>query len=122
MSLKEQIYLNTIPAAQRAGYVIPQDSNLTQIIGDYIRVGIGILGVISLLMIIYSGVQWMTAAGDEKKVEGAKKILKNTVIGLVIVSSAYAITSFVFSKLGPEDVPRQGRAGIGKIVRQMQKF
>ena len=48
---------------------------------------------------IYAGVLWMTARGDETKTEKARNIIIATVIGLFITVSAYAITKFVTSKL-----------------------
>ncbi len=64
-----------------------------------IRTFLGLLGIIALVLILFAGFRWMTAGGNEEKVEEAKKILQNAVIGLVIIISSYAITSFVISKL-----------------------
>ncbi len=52
-------------------------------------------GVAFLLLMIYGGFLWMTAGGDEGKVEEATAIFRNATIGLVIILSAYAITRFV---------------------------
>jgi hypothetical protein len=38
---------------------------------------------------------WMTAQGNSAQVDKAKDLLINAVIGLVIVTAAYSITSFV---------------------------
>lgn len=74
--------------------------SLTTTIGSLIAVLLGFLGVIFLVLIIYAGLLWMTAAGNEDNVKKAKSILLNSVIGLVILLSAYAISSFVISQLG----------------------
>lgn len=74
--------------------------SLTTTIGSLIAVLLGFLGVIFLVLIIYAGLLWMTAAGSEENVKKAKSILLNSVIGLVILLSAYAISSFVISQLG----------------------
>lgn len=42
----------------------------------------------------------MTAAGDEDKINDAKKILKNGLIGLVIILSSWAIATFILTRLG----------------------
>ena len=60
---------------------------------------LGLLGVIFIILIIYGGYIWMTAAGDEQKVTKAKDIIKRSVIGLIIIVSAYSITYFVFTSL-----------------------
>jgi sterol desaturase/sphingolipid hydroxylase (fatty acid hydroxylase superfamily) len=68
-------------------------------IGNIIQVILGLLGVILVLIIIYAGFLWMTAGGEEKNVDKAKDWIKNAVIGLVIIMSAYAITSYVITRL-----------------------
>lgn len=75
-------------------------TSLTTTIGSLISVLLGFLGVIFLILIIYAGLLWMTAAGNEDNVKKAKSILLNSVIGLVILLSAYAISSFVIDQLG----------------------
>lgn len=74
-----------------------QDPRLT--VAKIIRVGLGLLGTIAVVLVIYAGFLWMTAAGNEDKIKRAKDILKAAVIGLVIILSAFAITSFVISQL-----------------------
>ena len=69
------------------------------VVANVIRIILGFLGVIALGLIIYAGWLWMTAAGEEQKIEQAKKILTNAVIGLVIILSAFAIASFILSRL-----------------------
>ena len=64
-----------------------------------IRVALGVLGILALILVIYAGVVWMTSGGNEQKIETAKKILLNAVIGLVIILFAFAIVQFIFSRL-----------------------
>ncbi len=64
-----------------------------------INVFLGLLGVVAVGLILYGGFVWMTAGGNDEKVGTARKILINAVIGLVIIMSAFAITSFVLNKL-----------------------
>ncbi len=75
-------------------------SSLPTFIGTYIIAPVfGILGTIFFALMVYAGVLWMTAAGDPKRVDKAKDILKSSVIGAVIVIAAYVITNAVFSGL-----------------------
>lgn len=74
-------------------------TGLYTIIGRIIKIFFGILAAVALVLIIFAGYKWMTAAGDEKQIEDAKNILKNGVIGLAIIASSFAITQFVMSKL-----------------------
>jgi hypothetical protein len=70
-------------------------ANLGFIIATIINSLLGLVGVIFLVLIIYSGYTWMTAGGDEGKVEKAKETIGRAVIGLVIVLLAYAIANFI---------------------------
>ncbi|MBI4812330.1 hypothetical protein HY798_02705 [Candidatus Falkowbacteria bacterium] len=49
---------------------------------------------------IYGGYTWMTASGNEQQVEKAKGIIKNAVIGLIVVLAAYVVTAFIYWELG----------------------
>ncbi len=69
------------------------------IVANIIRVALGILGTVFLVLIVYAGFLWMTATGEEDKIEKSKKILYQSVVGLLIILSAYAISYFVFQSL-----------------------
>lgn len=56
---------------------------------------VGFVGVIFLVLMIYGGLTWMTAGGNEEKVGKAKKVIVNSTIGLVIVMLSYAITYYI---------------------------
>ena len=75
------------------------DNTPQQIIGTVIGAVLSLLGVIFFLLIIYGGLRWMLAQGNEAEVEKAKEVLIAAVIGLVIVLSAYAITTFIGNQL-----------------------
>ena len=79
-------------------------------IGMIINILLGFLGVVFLILIIYGGITWMTAGGNEEKVTKARTRMINAVIGLVIVMIAYGITYFVISRL-KESFIEAGRAG-----------
>lgn len=87
-------------ARTEAGYAAPVGENyLQETIGKIIKSALGLLGTIFLVLMIYAGYLWMTAAGNEENVEKAKKLLGNAVIGLALVLTAYAITAFVVRSL-----------------------
>lgn len=84
---------------QYAGQIGLGSQDIRTTIASVIRTALGLLGIIVVVLMIYAGFLWMTAGGDEDKVAQSKKILFNSVIGLMIILSAYAITSFIISKL-----------------------
>ncbi|PKM91171.1 hypothetical protein CVU82_03930 [Candidatus Falkowbacteria bacterium HGW-Falkowbacteria-1] len=53
------------------------------------------IGVLFMVLIIYGGLLWMTARGNEQQTEKAKSLIIQAIIGLVIVLSAYAITNLI---------------------------
>ena len=57
-----------------------------------------IVGLISVVMIIISGVKFVTSGGSTEKVASAKNTIIYAVIGLIIVAFAQIIVQFVLSK------------------------
>lgn len=60
---------------------------------------LGLLGLIAVIMILIGGFKWMTAGGNEEKIESAKKLLTAAIIGLIIVLLAWAIVIFAVNVL-----------------------
>ncbi len=69
--------------------------DLMTIIGNGIQIALSLLGVILLFYVLYAGFLWMTAGGEEDNIKKAQGILRNAVIGLVIILASYSITLFV---------------------------
>ncbi|MFH0891811.1 MAG: pilin [Candidatus Falkowbacteria bacterium] len=67
--------------------------------GSVINIFLGFLGIIAVLLILFGGFKWMTAAGDEGKVDEAKKLIAAGIIGLVVILAAFAIAQFVINAL-----------------------
>jgi len=70
-----------------------------QVIAEIVRIFLSVLGSIAVILLLYAGFLWMTAGGEEDKIEKAKKLIYNGVVGLVIILSAYTISYFVFGSL-----------------------
>lgn len=69
------------------------------LVARLIQIFLGVLGVIFLILTLYAGFLWMTAAGNEGQVKQAKGIIVTAAVGLVIILSAAAISEFVISQL-----------------------
>lgn len=65
-----------------------------------IQVILGFLGLLAVIIILWGGFIYMTAAGDTAKVDKAKQMIISGIIGIIIILSAWAITSFVISGVG----------------------
>ncbi|MFC1787621.1 hypothetical protein ACFLZY_00140 [Patescibacteria group bacterium] len=83
--------------AKKAGF--DEAKSITQITGNVINSALSLLGIIFLILLIYGGFIYLTAQGDDTKVKKAKSILTTAVIGIVIISAAYAISLFVIKEL-----------------------
>ena len=73
--------------------------DLATTVATVIKAVLALVGTIFLVLTIYAGILWMTAQGEETKIEKAKETIKASIIGLVVIMSAYAITAFVTSRL-----------------------
>jgi len=82
-------------------------------IAGIVNVLLGFLGIVAVGIIIYGGFMWMTSQGNADKIDKAKKILVNGLIGLAIVVSAFAISRFVLERFYNETVLGGGGGGGG---------
>jgi len=53
------------------------------------------VGIVAVVMIIMAGFSYSTSGGDSAKVAKAKNTLMFSVVGLIIVAAAFAITGFI---------------------------
>lgn len=99
----------TKKAARGAGYDVAGTSETTfsEILGGVVKGALSFVGVIFLGLMVYAGYLWMTARGQEDQIEKAQKIIRASVIGLIIAVGAYAITNLVVKEV----VQRTASAG-----------
>ena len=83
--------------ADSAGYATTNTTSIESLIGTAILTLLGFVGVIFLGLVMYGAIIWMTAEGNEEKSKKALQILTDSIIGLVITLSAYAITYYLIS-------------------------
>lgn len=77
-----------------------------------IQVALSLMGTVFFLLTVYAGFLWMTARGDDEKVNKAIKTIRGAVIGLAVVLSAYAVTGFVTRGL-LQGAPQEGQSWLG---------
>ncbi|MFA5358872.1 MAG: Ig-like domain-containing protein [Patescibacteria group bacterium] len=100
-------WINSINAANSNDFGLNQVGQVVNLptadirvtVANIIRYALGFLGIIAVGICLYAGFLWMTSAGEAEKIEKAKRILIEGVIGLLIIVLAFAIVSFVVSKL-----------------------
>ncbi|MFA6406677.1 MAG: hypothetical protein WCW34_04120 [Patescibacteria group bacterium] len=86
-------------AAGGAGLGGSNSPDLMTLVGQLIGAVMGLVGVILFGYMVYGGFRWMTAGGNEKAVTEAQTIIRNAIIGIVIIVAAYAISNFVIQTL-----------------------
>ena len=68
-------------------------------IGQIVGLVLSFIGVAFLILMIYAGITWMTAQGNDQTISKAKDLIVSSIIGLIIVLAAYAITSFIGAQI-----------------------
>ncbi len=68
-------------------------------VGAALGVLLSVLGLVFLIICIYAGVLWMTAAGEKDNIAKARSMLIQGAIGLIITLGAYTVTAYVVDKI-----------------------
>ena len=74
-------------------------TDIREVIVNIVNIALGFLGIVAVIILIYGGWLWMTAAGNPDRVESAKRTIRNAVIGLAIIIASWAIVLFVVTQL-----------------------
>jgi len=59
------------------------------------NLGLGVVGVIFLIFIVYAGFRWLTSEGDSEKVGKAQKTIISSSIGVALIAGAFVLTNYV---------------------------
>ena len=57
------------------------------------------VGILSVIMIIFSGFRYITSSGDASKTKSAQSTLIYSVVGLIVAIMAWAIVNMVVNRL-----------------------
>lgn len=74
-----------------------KDADITPavIIGAVIKSFLGVVGGLSLVMMVWGGFQWLTSAGNDEKVKKGTQTMMWSIIGLVVVLASYLLVNTV---------------------------
>lgn len=64
-----------------------------------INTALFVAGLLAVIMIIFSGIRFMTAHGDPSQVKTARMTLTYAVVGLIVTMLAYSIVNWVVGRL-----------------------
>ncbi len=99
------LYQGTIDKFQdtssQAGYAQTADGNAQSLIfvlsGQVVALLVSLAGIVVFIFMVYGGYLWLTAGGNEDQVTKAKQIIKNSIIGLVLLMAAGIITYTIYN-------------------------
>ena len=66
-----------------------------------------LIGVLSVIMLIFGGLRYVISGGNSSAVTAAKNTILYAIVGLIVAILAYAVVNFVINSL----VPTTGSAG-----------
>ena len=87
--------------ANTGGQVGYGESDPTSIAATAIGIIFELAGTIFLVLCIYAGFLWMTAQGADEQIKKARAILKNSIVGLVLMSGSYVALRAIFDVIKP---------------------
>jgi hypothetical protein len=103
------------PNFAHAGFGLPTPSNqsltgtsnttgaINSLAGNIINIVFLIAGVLAVLYLLWSGIQYITAGGNADKVKAARQGIINAVIGIVVIMAAFFIIRLATSTRGVFD-------------------
>ena len=88
--------IDTATTSEMKGKSIDGDKGLIKTV---VNVLLWAVGILSVIMIIFSGLRYITSAGDASKTKSAQSTLIYSVVGLIVAIMAYAIVNMVTNRL-----------------------
>lgn len=65
--------------------------DLSSYLANLYQYFVGIVGILAAVMIMYGGIMWILAAGNQSRIQNAKNVIFSAIIGVVIAFSSYLL-------------------------------
>jgi hypothetical protein len=78
----------------------PKKLDVVTVIEKGINYALSLIGLIVVVLFVYAGFLWTTAAGNDDQIKKARGIMTSAVIGMVIAVLAYGIVKIVITGFG----------------------
>jgi len=85
---------NEAASLNKAGFSTP-----AEVVGRAIKILMAFIGSLTLVLFIWAGILWMTAAGNSERLEKAKKVLVWTTLGLLVMLASYLLVDFIIGAI-----------------------
>lgn len=93
--------MSIIPTqANWVGTFAALNADIQNFLGPIMATLIGLAGVTSAFFLVTAGIEYMTSTGQPEKLEHAKRIMKNALIGLALVIAAGTLTQILSGAYG----------------------
>lgn len=112
---------NVEPLYNPLAQTVSTDKPVQAIAAIVIRALFGIAGSAALLMFVIGGFMWLTAAGNEKRVQQGLDIFKWSTLGIIVMFSSYVIVGYLFDSftkpvvVGGTSSPQMQQGGGGSF-------
>ncbi len=73
--------------------------NPLDIMTGLLRVALGFVSLLEIVILILAGLQWMFSFGNDDRAASARKAIVNSLIGLVIIFSAWGLSSWAITSI-----------------------
>lgn len=74
-----------------------ENANTNSLVKNIVNTLLFLVGAISVFMVIFGGILYVTSQGDSGNVTKAKNTILYAIVGLVVAFIAYAIVNWVFN-------------------------
>lgn len=93
-----QVAQKLVPGDGTNGTVNVEVLSADQILQNGLNLAYFIAGIIAVIVIIVAGIMYATSGGDSAAVTKAKNLILYSIVGLVVIFSAFIITNFVIGR------------------------
>lgn len=99
-----------------------QSRDFSTIIGRAAGKVFGLIGTLSVLVFIYGGFIWLTAAGSEEKIKMGSRAMGYAAIGIIVIFSSFAILNTVIQGLVSGNIPEPPKPSSGGVPANCTDF
>lgn len=65
------------------------------VVANLIRIALGVAGYLAIIFIIVGGIMFIVSQGDPQRIQRAKSVITNAIVGLVVAVTASAVVGFI---------------------------
>jgi len=92
-SFLKEIY--TILGGKTTSAAVNNAPTIAQIVTKTLEFLLGVSGTIALIAMVIGGIMYLTAGGDESRVDTGKKVFKSAVVGIIIIMTSLVVVRTV---------------------------